>query len=218
MRSETKRPDSSLSRLPRASRLKSRSTARLFAAFVVIAIPAAVACGSEDDTRYGGPLGLSGKKVPPATTATSTANVTALAPCTDAGLSAVEGGSCTVSFQQTIFTKYMSATGTWKCTDSNCHGPSGSAGTSTNAPTIDGTDPLKAYTALAQFTTFPGQNSAPYINACSTDPTASVLDCNLNGACSPKMPQSGAGVSVPGPTAQEIEDVETWLKCGAPYN
>jgi hypothetical protein len=205
MRSETKRS-------------RSLTGVRLLAAFLVVAIPAAVACGSEDDTRYGGPTGLEGRKVPPQSTTNSAVNVGAPAPCTDGGLSAQEGGTCAVSFQQTIYAKYMSATGTWKCTDSNCHGPSGSAGTSVNAPTIDATQAFNAYSALAQFNTFPGQGSLPYINACSTDPSQSVMDANLNGQASPTMPQSGAGVSVPGPTPQEIEDLETWLKCGAPYN
>jgi hypothetical protein len=187
----------------------------LLAAFVFIAIPVAVACGSEDATRYGGPLGLQGKKVPPQSTATSTSTAGALAPCTDGGLSAQEGGTCAVSFTNTIFAKYMVATGTWKCADTNCHGPQGSAGTSTNAPTIDGTNAMNAYVALAQFTGLQGE---PYINACTTDPGGSAMDCNLNGACSPTMPQSGAGVASNGASAQEIEDVETWLKCGAPFN
>ncbi|MEO7113857.1 MAG: hypothetical protein ABI183_25680 [Polyangiaceae bacterium] len=195
---------------------RSRLMLRLAVAFVFVAVPVVViACGSEDDTRYGGPAGLSGKKVEPVAAGASTNAAGTLSPCTDGGVSALEGGTCAVHFADTIFTKYMSATGTWKCADTNCHGPQGSAGTSTNAPTIDGMDPRKAYVALAQFT---GINAEPYINGCSTNPGASAMDCNLNGACSPTMPQSGAGVSPPGPTPQEIEDVETWLKCGAPFN
>jgi hypothetical protein len=192
---------------------------RLSVAFVFVAVPVAViACGSEDDTRYGSPAGLTGKKVAPVETTTASPTTGTLSPCTDGGLSALEGGAgCSVSFTTTIFGKYMAASGTWKCTDPNCHGPQGSAGTSVNTPTIDGTNAFNAYAALAGFTTFPGQN-IPYINGCSTDPTQSVMDCNLNGACSPTMPQSGAGVSVAGPTPQEIEDMETWLKCGAPFN
>jgi hypothetical protein len=193
---------------------------RLSVAFVFVAVPVAViACGSEDDTRYGGPAGLSGKKVEPVSAATSTGAAGTLSPCTDGGLSALEGGACAVSFQTTIWGKYMSATGTWKCADANCHGPSGSAGTSTNPPTIDGTPngAMNAYVALAQYRTFPGQ-TIPYINACSSDPTQSVMDCNLNAACTPAMPQAGAGVTPSAPTAQEIEDLETWLKCGAPFN
>jgi hypothetical protein len=189
---------------------------RLGVALVFVGVPVVViACGSEDDTRYGGPAGLSGKKVAPVATVTATGAAGTLSPCTDGGLSALEGGTCAVSFQTTIWGKYMVATGTWKCSDTNCHGPQGSAGTSTNAPTIDGTVALNAYTALAQFRGLQGE---PYINACSTDPGASAMDCNINAACTPAMPQSGAGVAPAGPTPQEIEDLETWLKCGAPFN
>jgi hypothetical protein len=206
MRSETK----GQRKLP-----TSRLILRLTAAFVFVAVPVAViACGSEDDTRYGGPAGLSGKKVAPVATTTTTAATGTVSPCTDGGVSTLDGSAgCTVSWSQTIWGKYIN--GTWQCTNANCHGPQGSAGTSTNSPTIDGTNATNAYIALAAWT---GINSEPYINGCSTDPGTSAMDCNLNAACSPTMPQAGAGVSPPGPTPQEIEDVETWLKCGAPNN
>jgi len=195
---------------------KARLSSRVVAAFLVMCavMPLAQACGSEDQTKYGGPAGLSGRKVPdPASVATATSNPNAVAPCDDAGLS-TQTTTCSVSFSTTIFAKYMQATGTWKCTDSSCHGPTGSSGTSANAPTIDGSDPKKAYAALAGYP-FQGK---PYIDACSTDPSASGMDANLTGAAQPKMPQSGAGVSPPGATPDEITDLETWLKCGAPQN
>ncbi|MEO8874128.1 MAG: hypothetical protein ABI461_00960 [Polyangiaceae bacterium] len=175
----------------------------------------AQACGSEDETKYGGPSGLSNRKVadPPSAAPTGTTNPNAVAACDDAGLS-TSTATCGVSFATTIFGKYMAATGTWKCTDSSCHGPTGSSGTSANAPTIDGTDPKKAYAALATYR-FQGKM---YINACSIDPSASGMDSNLTGAAQPKMPQSGAGVSPPGATPDELTDLETWLKCGAPDN
>jgi hypothetical protein len=169
----------------------------------VLAVPLSVACGSEDDTRYGGPAGLSGKRVPPISSGTSS-SVSSGPPtaCADAGV-------CAVSFQQTIFAKYMAASGTWKCADSSCHG----AGSS-QAPSIDGTNAQAAYDSLTTYTQLQGE---PYIAACATDPTASAIECNLKGSCS-QMPQTGGGVNAAQPTAAELQDLDTWLTCGAPFN
>jgi hypothetical protein len=110
----------------------------------------------------------------------------------------------------------MTATGEWACANSNCHGPSGSAGVATNAPTIDGSDAQAAYLSLAQFT---GVDSEPYINACSSDPSRSAILCNLGGSCPPAMPVAGDGVTptVP-PSPESIQNLTTWLACGAPFN
>lgn len=170
-------------------------------AFVVLLVPIVVACGSEDDTRYGGPEGLAGKRVAPISTATS---AVATGPS-----SACDAGACAVSFQTTIYAKYMAASGTWKCADSSCHG----AG-STQEPSIDGTNAQNAYNSLTTYTDLQGE---PYIAACATDPTASAIDCNLKGSCS-QMPLEGAGVGAAAPTAAELADLDTWLACGAPFN
>ncbi|MGH7280631.1 MAG: hypothetical protein ACRELY_03840, partial [Polyangiaceae bacterium] len=158
-------------------------SSRLLAAalFVATLIPLALACGSEDETKYGGPAGLSGRKVADPTGAAGTSSVGSPAPCNEAGASTEEGGTCTVSFQQTIFAKYMNGTtGTWKCANSNCHGPTGAAGVGVNAPTIDGTNAQAAYNALTQFNSLQGE---AYINACTTDPSGSAIDCDLKGSC-----------------------------------
>ena len=193
-------------------------SSRLAAAalFLSTLVPLALACGSEDETRYGGPSGLSGRKVPdPSQEQGATSNPGAPAPCNEAGASTAEGGACAVSFTTTIFGKYMTANGSWKCANTNCHGPTGAAGTGANAPTIDGTDPAKAYAALTQFN---GLQGMPYINACTTDPAGSAIDCDLKGACQPQMPTTGAGVSAASAQPNEISDLETWLQCGAPLN
>jgi hypothetical protein len=187
----------------RASPKPSRSHWRAqLAACVVLIVPIVVACGSEDDTRYGAPSGLSGKRVPPIGSATSPVSSAPAGQCADAG-------PCAVSFQQTIFAKYMAASGTWKCADSSCHG----AG-STQEPSIDGTNAQAAYNSL---TTYTDLQDEPYVAACATDPTASAIDCNLKGSCS-QMPQTGAGVNAAQPTAAELVDLDTWLACGAPFN
>jgi hypothetical protein len=186
----------------RSKTSRSFSSAQLLAAFVVVVVPLAViACGSEDDTRYGGPAGLSGKRVAPIP---GTPAASGTAPS-----SACDAGACAVSFQQTIFAKYMAASGTWKCADSSCHG----AGSSQD-PSIDGTNAQAAYNSLTAYTELQGE---PYIAACATDPSASAIDCNLKGACS-QMPQAGAGVNAAQPTAAELQDLDTWLACGAPFN
>ncbi|MGH7284988.1 MAG: c-type cytochrome, partial [Polyangiaceae bacterium] len=114
-----------------------------------------------------------------------------------------------------IFAKYMNGTtGTWKCASSNCHGPTGTAGIPTNQPAIDGTNAQAAYNSLTQYLV----DDKPYINACTTDPSGSAMDCNLKGACEAQMPTSGAGVASAAATPTEIGDVETWLRCGAPFN
>jgi hypothetical protein len=70
--------------------------------------------------------------------------------------------------------------------------------------------------SLSQFT---GVNSEPYINACSTDPSQSAILCNLAGSCPPAMPVAGDGVTPTVPASPEsIENLKTWLACGAPFN
>jgi hypothetical protein len=184
--------------LPKTSR---SHFVQIVGAFVVVLVPIIVACGSEDDTRYGGPAGLAGKRVAPITTATSAVAQGSSTSC--------DAGACAVSFTQTIYGKYMVASGTWKCADSSCHG----AG-STQEPSIDGTSAQNAYNSLTTYTDLQGE---PYIAACATNPSDSAMDCNLKGSCS-QMPQEGAGVGAAAPTAAELADLDTWLACGAPFN
>jgi hypothetical protein len=130
------------------------------------------------------------------------------------GAGPLDGGACAVSWKNTIYPKYMSAAGTWKCADANCHGP----GSAQLPPISD--DPLKAYLTLAT-TKGSGLTSFAtkvYINPCSTDPAQAALSCNLLGSCTPIMPVTGGSVSSAGATAAENADVDTWLKCGSPFN
>jgi hypothetical protein len=108
----------------------------------------------------------------------------------------------------------MGPTGAWSCSNESCHGPSTPGGASTNAPTIDANDAHAAYVALTSFSL----NSAPYINACSTDPNASSITCNFNGSCPPTMPQSDGPIVSSPPSEASLRDLNTWLKCGAPFN
>jgi hypothetical protein len=62
-------------------------------------------------------------------------------------------------------------------------------------------------------------NGKPYINAASTDPAQSTIECNLQGACGAEaMPKAGPPANAPPATATDIAKVDTWLKCGAPNN
>lgn len=192
---------------------------RLFTAslFLCALLPfAQSACGSEDETRFGGPSGLANRKVPPVPgEATATATTPgAPAPCDSSGQSTQEGGTCTVSWATDIFPKIQPG-GVWKCADANCHGPAGAAGTGPNSPTIDGTDSQKAYAALVAFSV---DSTNPYINACSSDPSASEMPANLRGDIQQQMPTQGAGVSPANATPGDIATLETWLACGAPFN
>ena len=177
---------------------------------------AQLACGSEDETRYGGPSGLSGRKVPPIPGESSaTANPAGTAGlCDSTGQSTNEGGTCDVSWTNDIYPK-MLPTGVWQCANTACHGPTGSSGVGPNEPTIDGTDPAKAYASLVVYKI---DNTNPYINGCSMDPTASDMPATLKGDKSSQMPTQGTGVSPANATAADITTLETWLACGAPLN
>jgi len=194
---------------------------QIVAVFVVVAVPVVVACGGKLDGQDNG-SGSGNTSGTPSSSASGTSSASGSTKpgtqppplCDSQGLSTQSGSTCAVSFKRTIFPNYLSSSGTWRCADSNCHGPSGAAGTSVNLPTIDDSDPKKAYAVLVSYSF---QNK-PYVDACSLDPNASGVLCNLSGACQPRMPQSGGGVVPSDPTPQEIADVKTWLSCGAPFN
>jgi hypothetical protein len=195
-----------------------RSTLSALAAVCVFA--SVFAACAEDTTKYGDSNGLAGKHLPtPSTTATATPGTDGggmtdglAALCAGAGpIASPDGGPCPVSFQMTIYPKYMAATGTWKCADAACHGPG-----SLTSPSISD-NPKTAYLSLANYK---GASFAPkpYINPCVTDPAPSAMTCNLAGACLPLMPTTGVGVTGAMATTAEQADVATWLACGAPFN
>jgi hypothetical protein len=194
----------------------------ILGALVFVGVPVAVACGGKVESLNGdggattATPSSSASSSPTATSSavpTSYPTPTAIVSCP--GQPPPSPAPCAVSFQQTIF-PYMAPTGEWACTNSNCHGPGGSGASSINSPTIDGSDAKAAYLSLAQLTSV---NNQPYINACSSDPGQSAFLCNLEGTCPPTMPVAGGGVNpaMP-PSATSIENLKTWLACGAPFN
>ena len=181
-------------------------------------VAAGLGC-TDNATKYGDSNGLAGKHIPsPVNTGAPTDDAATMTGPTlkdlCMGQGPVDGGACAVSWSTTIYPKYISAAGTWKCADANCHGP-GAA----QLPSISD-DVAKAYLSLATYLGSGATSFArkAYINPCSIDPATSALDCNIKGSCTPKMPVTGASVASAGATAAEIADVDTWLKCGAPFN
>ena len=99
---------------------------------LVCSFAAVFAACTEDTTKYGDSNGLTGKHLPsPSSTGTAPpggdGGMTMTGPtlkdlCGGAG--PLDGGACpAVSWKNTIYPKYIAATGTWKCADANCHGP-----------------------------------------------------------------------------------------------
>lgn len=171
---------------------------------------ASAACTAEvSDPRYGPPGGLRNSQLP-APGSTTTGTGTGTAPPAGSG----DGGTttpatCTVSFKTDIY-PMMTDQGPWKCSNSACHGTQ--AGT---PPFIDPASATNAYTNLAKDTSAGGK---PFINANSTDPTASGFLCCLAGTCGAAMPVPGGGGGATAATQAQTDKVSTWLKCGAPNN
>lgn len=123
--------------------------------------------------------------------------------CVTRGGTVLDNGPCAVSFAKDV----LDAFGQANCGDNACHGGLRPV----NPPRIDPGDPAAMYVV---FTTYKMQNSAPYVNPCSTDVTASGMYCNLDPAqpCGTRMPQGGTFAD------PLLAKIETWVKCGAPNN
>src|SRR5579883_453894 len=213
-------------------------------AALACAAVAAVGCSSVDSTNFGPPGGLTGKKLPlpsdtgdasgggssssggAASSSGSSGGVSSSGGSTSSGGGAsssggsssgppADGGSgdaaaraCSVSWSSQIFPS-MGATGKWKCADSNCHG-------GFQSPRIT-TDAGATYTTLAAYTLTQGPQHVAYIVPGNTDPTKSGIECNMSGSsCGPQMPITTGGASLP--TQQDIQTIDTWVRCGAPNN
>jgi hypothetical protein len=157
---------------------------------------ASTGCNEPPATNYGNPNTLDRKNLP------GEGGVEPLVCSADAA--AGFDGGCP-SFAQDIF-PYFKADGKWRCADAQCHGGK-------SLPEISDESPeaclasLRAATVGGQSYLASGEGGAP-----STDPNASTLLCNLQGACGRKMPEPpGAD-----PTNGELCMIEAWLKCGAP--
>lgn len=166
------------------------------------------ACSQPPETNYGNPAGLRRDNLPGDAGSSEVTPSNCPTPVTGAGSGdgGSEGGAtCAVSWANDIFPN-MKPDGPWKCTtQTTCHG-------GVQAPVIDGTSGSTAYLSLKDYK-IPGRTT-PYINAGSTDPTQSSMDCNLQGKCGNSMPLAPGRVL----THDEICLLETWLACGAPNN
>jgi hypothetical protein len=169
------------------------------ASFIALSSVAAVvivaACGGEvEGTKYGPPGGLQGKLLP------GEGNTGTPAPTGDAG-----GGdpNCAVKFATQLHPKMIAAP--WSCNaGSSCHGAGGSQ------PLVT-TDAATTYNNFRAYK-MKGSNK-PYIVPGNTDVASGAMVCNMKGeaGCGNKMPPAGAA-------ANDIADVETWVKCGSPNN
>jgi hypothetical protein len=173
---------------------------------VLLAIAAGPSgCSSDDSTHYGPPGGLLGKMLPLPASGGSDGGSASF----DAGGGALaDGGSCAVSWTTQI-APGMAPGGKWKCADSTCHG--GLQGPKMTA------DPAATYASLASYTTQFAPRMLRYIDPGNTDPAASGIECNLSGAtCGNQMPLTFNGAQPL--SSQELADLDTWIRCGAPEN
>ena len=188
------------------------AVACLSAAFLAVAACTTDYQQGKGDPSYGGPNALAGQRPPGVTSdVTSEAGAATETPgakpaCVAAGGTAVDGGTCAVSFSKDILNSF----GLANCGTTNCHG----GVTPRNEPGIDPGDPGATWQHLQAFTISTGK---PYINPCSTDDTTSTMGCNMiaegqPGACGVHMP---SGAQLP---ADAVTKINTWLKCGSPNN
>jgi hypothetical protein len=113
--------------------------------------------------------------------------------------------ACTVHWTTDIF-PMMKSTGPWQCAGpSPCH--------STQAPMMSDADPTATYNSLVAYSS----KGLPhrYVQPCA-DPSESGILCNLStpSTCGSPMPINGAMIL----SADQIQTITNWLKCGAPNN
>jgi hypothetical protein len=121
----------------------------------------------------------------------------------EGGSSTTGGDDCAVSWTKDIFSK-MGAAGAWQCASANCHGGVAS-------PSLTG-DATMTYDTLASYTVGPA--SLPFILPCSTDSSKMGILCVLNStACGAQMPVTGSGAVAL--SATDVQNIKTWIACGA---
>lgn len=181
---------------------------------IVSAAIAANACTTDyqqglEDPNYGGPSALQGAK-PPGPTLEVTGDQTgekANQPlCVKLGGALLAAPpACTVTFK----TDVMGAINAGGCSSTVCHGGAAPA----NQPKVDPADIKGTYDSMAAF---PPRSGKPYINPCSIDPTAAVIEDNLDV----NAPATDRGTVMPPGVglAAAIPKVVEWLKCGSPNN
>ncbi len=209
----------------------------LFCASVAVLALAGVGCGGETTTYGASPEGLKGATLPspnsgnpppgqdaganpPPDDAAATgdsggAQDSAVGPLGDAGVpppvDSGAGALCGVSWTTTI---YPDLTNKWGCSaGGTCHG----AGTS---PTMVNPTATSVYDSFKAFTPAMGSpGGLPYILPGSTLPTQSSFLCSVDptGTCGALMPLGDTAGNTP-VTAQDLQNITTWVKCGAPLN
>jgi hypothetical protein len=172
---------------------------------LLLALLGAWSCASEETPRFGEPGRVAGGVGAAGGAGGSGGSGGSTKPCT------VNTG-CTISFKKDIFPVLD--------TKSSCAFSPGCHGDGKGNMTLIPGDAANYYDTLTKFVVNHDPDSGPYIVPC--DPAASKLPCNLqtsdganpNGKCASAMPKVGSK----GPTLKQLQDIEDWITCGAPYN
>jgi hypothetical protein len=170
----------------------------------------AAGCSSFDNTSYGPPGGLTGKKLPgQSDTADAGPSEGGMDDAAGAGDGGAPASDCGVSWSTQIFPQ-MTASGSWKCSDmSSCHG-------GLQSPLMTA-DPSVTYAHLAAYTMHLGPQRLPYLLPGEPDPSKSGIECNLTSdACGNRMPLTSNGARLL--DAQQSQVLDAWVRCGSPDN
>jgi hypothetical protein len=171
---------------------------------LLCAAVASFGCSSLDNTNFGPPGGLTGKKIPLPAGSDSGGS-----PPTDAGAADAGNTDCGVSWANQIFPQ-MAPTGSWRCADAtSCHG-------GLQAPQM-ATDPRATYATLAAYTMQFAPQRLPYLLPGDSDPSKSGIECNLSSStCGNRMPLVTSGARLL--DSQEMQMIDIWVRCGSPDN
>lgn len=166
---------------------------RFFAPSVLLIATGALtfvwACGSLDEAPKEGFNSLSDKKNP-----TVTKPVTTQCTIPDAG-------ACDVTYSKDVAPLFEKGA----CWSGGCHGGS-------QPPIMKAEDLTLTWCNLKDFNGGAALGSRTYINPSSKDPKDSYIVGNLKYEEGSNMPK---GLQL---SATDIATVETWVKCGAPFN
>lgn len=168
-----------------------------FLALVVVA-----ACGGAVDNsdlykKSGGTTTTSGGT--PTATATATANPPTAPTMLPPVPQPKPDPKCGVSFSTDVM-QVFAQTG---CMSTGCHKGN------INDPEMDATSPALTYKSLVSFTLSNGQ---PYVAVGTTSPKSSSISCNLRHQCGVGMPLGDKLDS------NQLDVIDQWLACGAPFN
>ena len=179
---------------------RSRSAAALPLSLLGLVVVAA--CGGAVDnsdlySKGGGQTASSGGA--PTATATATATPPSAPTTTPQVPPPTPAAKCGVSFSTDVMQVFVH-TG---CTANGCHKGN------FNDPPMDASSPSSTYKSLTNFTL---SNGKPYVAVGNTNPKASMIFCNLRNQCGAGMPIGGKLDST------QLDVIDTWLACGAPFN